>query len=98
MLDELLSALDAHQPTYGMTMTEIISLPAPLSSMFRGLVRRRTLSMSEMASALKIAPEEVGPVLERMLAKGMISPAEELEGAEERYRVVLIHTRQRERM
>jgi hypothetical protein len=95
MLDEMLEAIDNHKATYGLTMTEIVDLPHPLSSMLRGLVRRRTINQEEACNALGLNWQQTSMVLDRMLAKEMIAPVEDEHISEVRYRIVLVHTRYR---
>jgi hypothetical protein len=95
MLDAILEALADHPADYGLTMTEIVALPKPLSSMFRGMVRRRTLNATEMANILGLEGEDMPLVLEHMLAKHLVDPLEDPQTHEIRYRVVLVHTRHR---
>ena len=94
MFEQLLSEL-AHRPTVqGITMIDVLDMPAPLDGVLRRMIREGTLSLSRLAQEFALAEDQARTLGALLVEKGIVT-AEQPAGGELLYRVRFMVARRR---
>jgi hypothetical protein len=70
MDNQLRAMLEASPPTVGLTIADVMLLPAPLSSALNRMIRRGPLALDDLAVVLDTSPEEAHQIGELLVARG----------------------------
>ena len=71
----------------GVMPVDILSVPQPLGPVIRGLVKDRTVSSSELATALDFTSEQAILLGDMLVEKGYLESVEEPDAEEPIYRI-----------
>jgi hypothetical protein len=94
MFEQLLTQL-ANRPTaQGITMIDVLDMPAPLDSAIRRMIREGTLSLGRLAQELVLAEDQARILAALLVEKGVVT-AEQSPGGEQLYRVRFVAARRR---
>ena len=94
MFEQLLTEL-AHRPaTEGITMIDVLDMPAPLDRALRHMIREGGLSLGRLAQELALAEDQTGVLAALLVEKGIVA-VEQPARAERLYRVRFAAARRR---
>jgi hypothetical protein len=86
MFEQLLSELAKRPIAQGITMLDMLDMPAPLDDVLRRMIRAGALPLSWLAQELALAEEQARALGALLVEKGIVT-AEQPAGSEPVYRV-----------
>jgi hypothetical protein len=92
MFEQLLNELAARPAAQGITMVDVLDLPAPLGAALRHMIRAGALPLSELAAELALTADEARALGALLVEKGILI-AEAAADGEPAYRVRFVVTR-----
>jgi hypothetical protein len=92
MFEQLLNELAGRPAAQGITMVDVLDLPAPLGAVLRYMIRVGALPLSELAARLALTADEARTLGALLVEKGMLT-AEAARDGEPAYRVRFAATR-----
>jgi hypothetical protein len=92
MFEQLLNELAGRPAVQGITMADVLDLPAPLGAALRRMIRAGALPLSELAAELDLTADEARALGALLVEKGMLT-AEVAGDREQTYRVRFAATR-----
>ena len=92
MFEQLLNELAGRPAAQGITMADVLGLPAPLGAALRHMIRAGALPLSELAAELHLTAGEARALGALLVEKGMLI-AETATDGELAYRVRFAATR-----
>src|SRR5262245_35630500 len=72
MFEQLLNELATRPAVEGITMVDVLDLPAPLSAVLRHMIRAGARSLSELAADLALTTDEARALGALLVEKGML--------------------------
>jgi hypothetical protein len=75
MYDQLRALLDGRPPVAGVTIADVMGLPAPLSTTLNRMIRRGGLSAADLADALGVTAAEAQQIGELLVEHGYCAPS-----------------------
>jgi hypothetical protein len=94
MFEQLLSELGNRPAVQGITMIDVLDMPAPLDGVLRAMLREGTLSSSRLAQELALVEDQARILGALLVEKGIVT-VEQPSGGEPIYRVRFIAARRR---
>ena len=94
MFEQLLSELANRPVAQGITMVDVLDMPAPLDGILRRMIREGALSLGHLARELALAEEQARVIGALLADKGIVTTEEPAEG-ELVYRVRFATARRR---
>jgi hypothetical protein len=94
MFEQLLSELANRPVVQGITMIDVLDMPAPLDGVLRAMLREGALSLSRLAQKLALVEDQARTLGALLVEKGIVT-AEQPAGGELVYRVRFIVARRR---
>jgi hypothetical protein len=94
MFEQLLSELARRSTVQGITMIDVLDMPAPLDGVLRRMIREGTLSLSRLAQELALAEDQARTLGAMLVEKGIVA-VEQPPGGEPVYRVRFVAARRR---
>jgi len=92
MFEQLLNELAGRPASEGITMVDVLGLPAPLGAALRRMIRASALPLSELAAELDLTADEARALGSLLVEKGMLT-AEAAGDGELAYRARFAATR-----
>ena len=94
MFEQLLSELASRPVVQGITMIDVLDMPAPLDSVLRRMLREGALSVGRLAQELGLTEDQARMLGALLVEKGIMT-AEQPASGEPAYRVRFAAARQR---
>jgi hypothetical protein len=94
LFDDLCYQLDKQHKTGGINHLDILNLPPPLDSTFTRIIRQGSMTASEFASDLHLAPEQGEHLIKLLVDKGYLHAASA--GPKTIYKVHFIHNQKKQ--
>src|SRR5262245_49385032 len=94
MFEQLLSELASRPAVQGITMIDVLGMPAPLDSLLRHMIRRGALPLGGLAQELALAEDQARTIGTLLVEKGLAT-VEEPVGGEPIYHVRFATARRR---
>ena len=92
--DQILLELEGLEPVTGIIPTDVLELPDPIGSIIRLLIRKGSMTLSELASAMKLEQPQAQQIGELLTRKGFLVK-EYRTGKEPVYRAYIARMRRR---
>ena len=92
--NQILLELEQLQPVTGIIPTDVLELPDPIGSIIRLLIRRGSMTLSELAEAMGLEQPQAQQVGELLTRKGFLGK-EYRSGKEPVYRAYIARMRRR---
>src|SRR5262245_17426463 len=94
MFEQLLSELASRPVVQGITMVDVLDMPAPLDGVLRRMIREGALSLGRLAQELALTEEQTRMLGALLVEKGIVT-AEPPDGGDPVYRVRFATARRR---
>src|SRR5262245_23198696 len=73
MFEQLLSELASRPTMQGITMIDVLDLPAPLSAALRHMIQAGALPLSDLAAELALSDDQAHVLVALLVEKGMLA-------------------------
>ena len=94
MFEQLLTELASRPIAQGITMVDVLDMPAPLDGILRRMIREGALPLSRLAQELALSEEQARALGALLVEKGIVT-AEQPAGGEPVFRVRFAAARRR---